>query len=431
MLAAIPNLAPMLGVAAACRVLGVPRSAYYRARMANASVPADGVPSPTSESELEPASAPLHATTPHPTAIAHLAPSRTLPSDSSPMARRSPRALSPEERTQVRTILNSERFVDCTPREVYATLLDEGRYLCSWSTMYRILRTTGEVTRRRDQPRRTAYAKPELLATGPNQLWSWDITKLKGPVAWTYYYLYVIIDVYSRYVVGWMIAERESADLAETFIAETTAKEGILPGRLTLHADRGSAMTSTSVTQLLVDLGVIKSHSRPSVSDDNPFSEAQFKTVKYHPTFPDRCGSLEDARAWARPFFTWYNQDHHHTGIGLLTPATVHRGQAPVVRAARQATLDAAYQAHPERFVRGQPQPPALPPAVWINPPAASAAAQQTEQEPAGDQTAASPPTPVAVSRGNSGAALDTAAGVGYHAASGSPAGGSPDAAPK
>ncbi len=207
------------------------------------------------------------------------------------------------------------------------------------------------------------------MATGPNQLWSWDITTLKGPVTWTYYYLYVIIDVYSRYVVGWMIATRESADLAETLIAETTAKEGILPDQLTLHADRGSAMTSSTVTQVRIDLGVITSHSRPSVSDDNPFSEAQFKTATYHPTFPNRFGSLEDARAWARPFCTWYNQDHHHTGIGLMTPATVHRGQVPVVRAARQATLDGAYQSHRERFVRGQPQPPALPAAVWINPP--------------------------------------------------------------
>lgn len=455
MLAASATLAPVIGVAAACRQLGVPRSAYYRARRAVAPTPADGATAQAGGSTDGPVAAHGHAPVLPVTALASPPPADVSPADVSPAdvsdpslpaaeacadaspadvspaERRSPRALSPTERSQIWATLNSERFADCTPREVYATLLDAGIYLCSWSTMYRMLRTTGEVTRRRDPPRRTAYAKPELLATGPNQLWSWDITKLKGPVTWTYYYLYVIIDVYSRYVVGWMIAERESADLAETFIAETTAKEGIPPGQLTLHADRGSAMTSTSVSQLLVDLGIIKSHSRPSVSDDNPFSEAQFKTVKYHPTFPDRFGSLEDARAWARPFFAWYNHDHHHTGIGLLTPATVHRGQAPVVRAARQATLDAAYQAHPERFVRGQPQPPALPPAVWINPPAASAAAQQTEQEPAGDQTAASLPPPVAVSRGNSGAALDTATGGGYHAASGSPAGGPPDAAPK
>ena len=317
-----------MGVTDACQALGVPRSTYYRARQ---------------------------------------------PTPSAAPAPPSPRALSPAERAEVRAVLNSERFVDCAPREVYATLLDEGVYLCSWSTMYRILREADEVKRRRDQRRQAAYTKPELLATRPNQLWSWDITKLKGPTTWSYYYLYVILDVYSRYVVGWLIAERETAELAEAFIAETCAQERIDPNQLTIHADRGSAMTSKCVAHLLADLGVTKTHSRPHVSDDNPFSEAQFKTVKYHPTFPERFGSLEDARAWARGFFHWYNVEHHHTGIGLMTPATVHQGQAPVVRAARQATLTAAYQAHPERFVRGEPQPPALPLAVWINPPATAA----------------------------------------------------------
>ena len=242
-----------------------------------------------------------------------------------PLARRcSPRALSAEERAQIREVLNSERFADASPREVYATLLDEGRYLCSWPTMYRILREAHEVRRRRDQARQGSYSKPELLATQPKQLWSWDITKLKGATTWTYHYLYVIMDVFSRYVVGWMIAERETAELAEAFIAETCAKEEIVPGTLTLHADRGSAMTSKCVAHLLADLGVVKTHSRPQVSNDNPFSEAQFKTVKYHPSCPERFGSVEDARAWARELFEWYNHEHHHTGIGLLTPAVVH-----------------------------------------------------------------------------------------------------------
>jgi putative transposase len=283
--------------------------------------------------------------------------------------RRAPRTLSVEERAQIGAVLDSERFADCAPREVYATLLDEGVYLCSWPTMYRILREANEVRRRRDERRQGSYVKPELLATRPNQLWSWDITKLKGATTWTYYYLYVILDVYSRYVVGWMIAERESAELAEAFIAETCAKEGIAPAQLTLHADRGSAMTSKCVAHLLADLGVTKTHSRPQVSNDNPFSEAQFKTVKYHPSCPERFGSVEDARAWARGLFQWYNHDHHHTAIGLLTPATVQHGRAPEVLAARQAVLRAAYQAHPERFVRGEPRPAELPVAVWINPP--------------------------------------------------------------
>jgi putative transposase len=228
-------------------------------------------------------------------------------------------------------VLNSERFADCSPREVYATLIDEGCYLCSWPTMYRILREADEVRRRRDQVRQGSYSKPELLAVQPKQLWSWDITKLKGATTWTYHYLYVIIDVYSRYVVGWMIAERETAELAEAFIAETCAREGIVPGTLTLHADRGSALTSKCVAHLLADLGVTKTHSRPQVSNDNPFSEAQFKTVKYHPSCPERFGSGEDARAWARELFAWYNHEHHHTGLGLLTPAVVHAGQASEV----------------------------------------------------------------------------------------------------
>jgi putative transposase len=275
-----------------------------------------------------------------------------------------------DERAAVLAVLNSERFVDCAPRTVYATLLSEQQYLCSWRTMYRILSEADQVRERRNQVRRTGYTAPELLATAPNQLWSWDITKLRGPAKWTYYYLYVILDVFSRAVVGWLIAEREDAELAETLIAETCAKEGIMPQQLTIHADRGSAMTSKVLVQLLADLGVAKTHSRPHVSNDNPYSEAQFKTLKYRPNYPDRFGSLADARQWARAFFDWYNHEHRHTGIGLLTPASVHRGQASSLRAERQRVLDAAYAAHPERFVRGHPVPPLLPPAVWINPPA-------------------------------------------------------------
>jgi putative transposase len=300
------------------------------------------------------------------------------PPSQPPAAPRHPRALSAAERIQVREILNSERFADCAPRTVYATLLDEQQYLCSWRTMYRILAEADELRERRNQVRRTGYAAPELLATSPNQLWSWDITKLRGPEKWTYYYLYVILDVFSRACVGWLIAEREDAPLAEALIAETCAKEGILPEQLTIHADRGSAMTSKVVAQLLADLGVAKTHSRPHVSNDNPFSEAQFKTLKYRPSYPDRFGSLADARQWAREFFAWYNHQHRHSGIGLLTPAMVHRGQADEIVAARQQVLDAAHAAHPERFVRGRPTPPQLPAAVWINPPATVSAVEPT-----------------------------------------------------
>ncbi len=325
----VTELSSALGIASACQVLAVPRSRFYRAQQP---------PQPAS-----------------PRAETVRAPS--------------PRALSPAEKAQVRDVLNSERFQDQAPREVYATLLDEDRYLCSWRTMYRILDEHQEVRERRNQLRHPAYTKPELLATQPNQLWSWDITKLRGPSTWTYYYLYVILDVYSRCVVGWLIAERESETLAQELIRETCAKQGILPGQLTVHADNGSAMISKSVAQLLLDLGVTKTHSRPHISDDNPYSEAQFKTLKYRPDYPERFGCLADARAWAQAFFTWYNHEHHHTGLGLLTPAVVHAGQSRAVLAKRQQTLQAAYAAHPERFVKGAPIPKALPRAVWINPP--------------------------------------------------------------
>ena len=280
-----------------------------------------------------------------------------------------PRALNTSERQEVLVTLNSKEFSDKAPAEVYATLLDRQVYLCSIRTMYRILEDNGEVRERRDQLRHPAYKKPELLATGPNQVWSWDITKLLGPVKWTYYYLYVILDIYSRYVVGWLVAQRESAQLAMKLITQTVEKQGIEPGQLVVHADRGSSMASKPVALLLSDLGITKSHSRPHVSDDNPFSEAQFKTLKYRPEFPDRFGSLEDARSFCRVFFEWYNHEHHHWSIGLLTPSAVHHGQAAELLEARAGVLARAYSAHPQRFVNGHPQPLELPTAVWINPP--------------------------------------------------------------
>jgi putative transposase len=287
----------------------------------------------------------------------------------------SPRALTAEERLIVLGHLHSERFQDRSPTEVYGTLLDEGVYCCSIRTLYRLLAAEGETRERRDQLTHPAYHKPQLLATEPNQLWSWDITKLLGPAKWTYFYLYVILDVFSRYVVGWMVADREGKELARQFIAETCTKEQIVPGQLNLHADRGPAMTSKPVAFLLGDLGVTKTHSRPHVSDDNPFSESQFKTLKYRPEFPDHFGSLQDARSFCQVFFAWYNTEHHHSGLGLMTPEVIHTRRAEHVRDLRQQTLDVAYATHPERFVRKPPQPPALPTAVWINPPPKSESA--------------------------------------------------------
>jgi putative transposase len=235
--------------------------------------------------------------------------------------------------------------------------------------MYRILEGEGEVHERRDQLVHPAYAKPELLATGPGQLWSWDITKLLGPVKWTYFYLYVILDVFSRYVVGWMVADGESAELARRLIGDTCEKQKIQPGELTIHADRGSSMTSKPVAFLMADLGITKTHSRPHVSDDNPYSESHFRTLKYRPGFPVRFGSLQDARSFSQEFFSWYNNEHRHSGLGLLSPAVVHYGLAPEAIKQRRAVLDAAYSAHPERFVRRPPQPLPAPTEVWINKP--------------------------------------------------------------
>lgn len=320
----VTYLAPHVGIFAACMMLAVARASYYRAL------------------------APRITTTPRP------AP---------------PRALTVDQRGEVLELLHEPRFVDLAPAEVYATLLDEGRYLCSERTMYRILAANGEVRERRDQLRHMNHPRPELLATRSNELWSWDITKLKGPAKWTYFYLYVVLDVFSRYVVGWMIAPAESAALAKKLLAETYDREGIEPDQLTLHADRGSAMTSKSFALLLADLGVTKTHSRPHVSNDNPFSESAFKTLKYRPGFPDSFGSLQDARAHCRRFFDWYNHAHRHGGLGLCTPHEVHRGLASETRARRAAVLDAAFLEHPERFTHGRPAPPPLPIEVWINKP--------------------------------------------------------------
>jgi putative transposase len=299
-----------------------------------------------------------------------------------PPARERPtpeRALSTAERQVVLDTLHCEPFVDKAPAEVWATLLDQGTYLCSPRTMYRILEDAQEVRERRDQLRHPAYKKPELLALAPNEVWSWDITKLLGPAKWTYFYLYVIIDIFSRYVVGWMVADCESATLANQLIDQTCAKQGIPPGQLTLHADRGTSMKSKAVAMLLADLGVTKTHSRPHVSDDNPFSESHFRTLKYRPDFPGSFGSIQDARSFCRSFFPWYNTEHRHSGIGLLTPESVHYGLAADLLAQRQCVLSAAYEAHPERFVRKPPTPPVLPSAAWINPPKN----QPAEKEPA------------------------------------------------
>jgi putative transposase len=322
------TLSSDVGIKPACESLNIPRSGFYRTQARKNAPP------------VEPAG-------------------RLSP----------PRALSAEERQGVLDILHLDRFVDKAPHEVYATLLDEGQYHCSISTMYRILDANTEVKERRSQLSHPVYQKPELLATAPNQVWSWDITKLLGPVKWSYCYLYVILDIFSRYVVGWMIAPAESATLAETLIREACEKQHIERGQLTIHADRGSSMKSKPVALLLSDLGVTKTHSRPHTSDDNPYSESQFKTLKYRPDFPDRFGSLQDARSFCQDFFIWYNKEHRHTGIGLLTPEAMHYGHAEDIRKARSAVLQAAYEAHPERFVRKIPVPPALPEAAWINKP--------------------------------------------------------------
>ncbi len=325
---AAEELARHVGVAPACRGLAVSRASFYRRRR-----PSSGHQQP-----------------------------RPTPA----------RALSTSERDLVAAELYSERFVDRAPAEIVATLLDEKKYLCSERTMYRVLAERRTVRERRNQRRHPEYKKPELVATAPNQVWSWDITKLLGPKAWTYYYLYVLLDLYSRYAVGWMVADRENSVLAGRLIEESYQKHGVRPDVLTLHSDRGAPMTSKCTAQLLADLGITRSLSRPRVSDDNPFSESQFKTVKYHPGFPGRFDDQAAATAFCRTFFPWYNHEHRHGGIAMLTPADVHFGRAAQMLDNRRRVLNAAHDAHPERFVRGAPVVPPLPNAVWINPPAVS-----------------------------------------------------------
>jgi putative transposase len=280
-----------------------------------------------------------------------------------------PRALSVNERDQVLGVLNSERFCDQAPGEIYATLLDEGRYLCSERSMYRILAEHQQVRERRDQRRHPCYQAPELIASRPNEVWSWDITKLMGPAKWTYFYLYVILDIFSRYVVGWMLAYRESAELAKKLIEQTIERHNICPGTLTVHADRGAPMRSKVVAFFLAELGVTKSHSRPYVSNDNPYSESQFKTMKYRPEFPDRFGCYQDAHRFCAEFFPWYNHEHHHSGLGYLTPYEVHWGLAEKRREHRAGVLQVAYERNPQRFVHGMPKPALLPTSAWINKP--------------------------------------------------------------
>lgn len=337
---AVAEVGPRLGVRPTCEALGVAPATYYRYQRSQ---------------------------------------------KASTAVKESHRALGPEERQGVLDVLHEDRFADLAPAEVFATLLDEGRYLCSERTMYRILAANQEVRERRDQLRHPSYAVPELMATGPNELWSWDITKLKGPAKWVYFYLYVILDVFSRFVVGWMVAHRESAALAERLIEASCRRQGIGRGQLTLHADRGSSMRSKTVALLLSDLGVTKTHSRPYTSTDNPFSEAQFKTMKYRPEFPDRFGCIQHSRSFCGPFFGWYNHHHRHGSLGLLTPYDVHYGLAEQRIEDRARVLLEAYAAHPERFPNGVPTPAALPEAVWINKPKECGC--RPESDTGGDET--------------------------------------------
>jgi putative transposase len=322
--AALSHLVPRVGIAPACAALGLSRAQYYR---------------------------------------------RTQPATERKPRATPPRALSSAERAEVLNVLDSERFVDEPVRQVYAQLLDEQTYLCSPRTMYRILTAANQVCDRRRQRRHPTYVRPELVATKPNQVWSWDITKLPGPLAGHFFNLYVMLDIFSRFVVGWTLVARESKEVAKDFLERTFRAHGIAPGQLTCHSDRGISMVAKSTTQLYADLTITSSFSRPRVSNDNPYSESAFKTLKYHPDTPERFGSVEDARTFFTALFAWYNERHRHTGIALLTPSAVHDGRAAAVIAKRQDALDAAFEAHPERFVARPPTHPQLPPAVWINPP--------------------------------------------------------------
>jgi len=354
----VTEIGPRLGIAPTCAALEVARASYYRGLKPQVELP----PRPT--------------------------PARALPA---------------EERQAVLDVLHEPRFVDLAPAEVYATLLDDDRYLCSERTFYRVLAENAEVRERRDQIRHPRYAAPQLLATRPNQLWSWDITRLLGPTKWTYYYLYVLLDVFSRYVVGWTLAARERAAIAEQLIAESCERQRIEPGQLTVHADRGAAMTSKPVALLLADLGATQSHSRPHVSNDNPYSEAQFKTLKYRPDFPDRFGSLEHGRSFCGDFFPWYNTEHHHVGLGLFTPHDVHFGLAAAKRDKRARVLAEAFAKNPERFPNGRPSPRPLPTAAWINPPKEHVEGKEVENPP----TSESDPITIEALRASLEAALE------------------------
>lgn len=324
---AAQQASPVIGLYAACMALGVSRATLYRRRK-RAEKPVEQKPRPTPD-----------------------------------------RALSVKERERILELLHSERFMDKAPAEIHATLLDEGEHPCSIRTLYRILAANKEVRERRNQRRHPVYPEPQLQATGPNQVWSWDITKLASPKKWTHYQLYAVIDIYSRYVVAWRVERTESSVLAKELMAEACKRQGVQPDQLTVHADRGSSMKSKTLAQLFADLGVTKTHSRPRVSNDNPYSESHFKTLKYRPDFPPRFGSLEDARTHCRAFFHWYNNEHYHSGIELLTPYQVHYGQAEAILEARYKVKLAAYNKHPKRYVNGPPKRTTLPASVWINEP--------------------------------------------------------------
>lgn len=330
---AVEQVAPELGVAESCRVLGVKRATFYRHRR-----PPRGTPC-------------------------------ILPAAPTPARRERPNALTDAERQQILDVLREERFWDASPTQVYFTLLDEGRYLASWRTFYRILAQHAEVRERRAQRQHPNHPMPRLRADRPNAVWSWDVTKLLGPEKWSYFYLYVILDLYSRYAVGWTVANADTAAVSSWLIGETLTKYGIGRDTLTIHSDRGASQTAKPVAHLLADLGVTKSLSRPRVSNDNPYSEAHFKTFKYRPAFPERFHSKEHATSFSRAFFGWYNDEHHHSGIAHHTPADVYFGRVDDVTTTRAAALTAAYARHPERFVRKMPEPPALPAVAWINRP--------------------------------------------------------------
>jgi putative transposase len=378
------KLEPVGGISSICDALGLSTATFYRRRAVAARRRMRPAPmllpiKPSSPGDLVSRAVPGQddqtATAPGLTAdpSTDATPAR---SEVEPLAivvpkgkRISHRALSTTECNLVLAALNEDRFCNLAPAEVFATLLDEGTYICSERTMYRILAAHAQLRERRNQLRHPEYTAPELMATAPNQLWSWDITKLKTFVKCQYFHLYVILDVYSRYVVGWRVESRESGELAKDLMETTCERQQIQPGVLSMHADNGPAMISQPVASLLISLDVAKSHSRPHVSDDNPFSEAQFKTLKYRPAFPERFASIQHAREFLREFFAWYNTEHHHSGLALLTPHDVHHGLVDERLSHRARVLDAAYAANPERFVSCPPTPRRPPTTVWINPP--------------------------------------------------------------